>query len=192
MTATLTPLVDASPSPFLTAEGAGDGLLSRLSRDHRASCACVELLIRQLTDVDPGVADVSLVSRLIDQIIDSPDDFHHLTERRLYRRLWYRVGFFLPRQFDLDEMHEERRSRRADVTRRRNKADSVFMKDADAREALLDLCHCVRSQVEFEENRFYPLLRRRLNAEDWAISEEETTAYGALSASLQRGARLAH
>lgn len=164
-----------------SAAASADKVLSRLRQDHKALLACVELLESQLTEN----GDPSLAGKLIDRLIDSPDDFHHITERRLFRRLWLRLGVFLPRYIDLDELHEKRRSRRAAVVGFLDDADSaVFFADAAAREALKSFCDCVREQIAVEEQRLFPLLERRLTQEDWALVEDEIEAYNAAWSSL--------
>lgn len=171
---------------YLTPSDSAHGdILAHLRRDHRAALACVELLERQLGDGGAATGDIALIPKLLDQLIDSPDDFHHVTERRLYRRLWFRMGLFLPRYFDLDELHDERRDRRIDVMRFLGDDARVFVEEARAREALAAFCVCVRQQTEIEERRFLPLLTRHFTSDDWSLAEDEAEAYLAAWSSIR-------
>lgn len=161
------------------------GILAALRRDHKAALACVELLERQLGEAGAVSGDIALIPKLLDQLIDSPDDFHHVTERRLYRRLWFRMGLFLPRYFDLDELHDGRRDRRIDVMCFLGDDASIFVENARAREALAAFCACVREQTEIEERCFLPLLKRYLTSDDWSLAEDEAEAYFAAWSSIR-------
>lgn len=165
------------------------GVLARLLQDHRSSLACVELLEQQLSESGSTPRNAALAVKLVEQLIDSPDDFHHMTERRLFRRLWLRLGDFLPRYIDLDELHDERRERRIDVIRFVDRRAAAFLEDGEFRDALTALCLCVRSQTEIEERCFFPLLRRHLTADDWSLAEDEIEAYNAAWQSICGGER---
>ena len=164
MGASFSPLSDADRSHWI---------LQRLRLDHRSALASVDLL--ETLSNDPPNIDFS--SELIDRLIDPPDDIHHYVERRLYRRLWYRLGVFLPSCFDLDEWHDERRERRLVLVRRLDACGKGFPWVGAALAALRGFCKCIRNQIEDEERRFFPLIESRLTDQDWSNIEEEISAY---------------
>lgn len=167
------------------------GVLARLLRDHRNSLACVELLEQQLFECGSTPAAPGLVGKLVEQLIDSPDDFHHVTERRLFRRLWLRLGDFLPRYIDLDELHDEHRERRIDVIRYWDRDAAMPLANLRMRDALAALCACVRSQTGTEERCLFPLLRKHLTSDDWSLIEDEVEAYNAAWLSIHDHGRKA-
>ncbi|HXI87129.1 MAG TPA: hypothetical protein VNH64_06695 [Parvularculaceae bacterium] len=132
-----------------------------------------------------ATADNRLADQLLDELLDAPDDFHHFTERRLFRRLWFRLGRFLPRYFDLDEMHRERRAARDAAASLRGSRSLSYWRGCGPCEALSKLCRLVRAQTETEEAEFYPLLRTKLTRSDWSEIEEEIRAFEACSRSLR-------
>lgn len=167
------------------------GILVRLEQDHKMALACVEILERSFSENPPTPSNptftINLIDQLIDQLIDPPDDFHHMTERRLFRRLWRRMGVFLPRYIDLDELHEERRKRRMDVIRFLEADPDIFTSNQEAAEALVKFCACIRKQTTIEERSLFPLLKKHLTSEDWSRAEDEIEAYNAAWTSI-RGA----
>lgn len=164
------------------------GVLARLRRDHKRSLACVELLEQQFRGSGSAPPNTALTPILVEQIIDSPDDFHHILERRLFRRLWYRLDTFLPRYIDLDEMHDERRQRRIDVIPFLDGDEAALSSDVYALKALSAFCACVRFQTKLEERCFFPLLERHLTSDDWALVSEESEAYAAAWLSVRGSA----
>ncbi|MEZ5928323.1 MAG: hemerythrin domain-containing protein [Parvularculaceae bacterium] len=148
-------------------------ILRRLRLDHRSALASVDLL-QTLSNDPPNFASSS---ELIDQLIDPPDDIHHYVEKRLYRRLWYRLGVFLPSCFDLDEWHDERRERRLALMQRLDESGRDLPWAEAALAALSGFCKCIRNQIEDEERRFFPLIETRLTEQDWLNIEDEVSAY---------------
>lgn len=161
------------------------GILVRLEQDHKMALACVEILERRFSENSPTPSNPTFTINLIDQLIDPPDDFHHMTERRLFRRLWRRMSVFLPRYLDLDELHEERRKRRMDVIRFLDEGPDIFTSNQDAATALVKFCACIRKQTTIEERSLFPLLKKHLTSEDWSRAEDEIEAYNAAWTSIR-------
>ena len=141
------------PPPLLSLSGRnGHGVrtLSRLHREHKQADACIEILIQRLATDQLANSDYSWLIKLVDQLIDAPDDYHHCIERRAFRRLRFRLGRVLPRNLDLGNRHEKLRRRRMEVIRYRDENESEYLTQPTSRSALSSFLECMRSQIEFE------------------------------------------
>jgi hemerythrin-like domain-containing protein len=115
------------------------------------------------------------VVSLIDQFIDAPDDFHHILERKAYRRAWFRSGRFLPSALDIDEQHATIRGARERL---------ITEVDRPARHrrqklhwAIADYAACARMAIAADERVLFPLLHRHLTNDDWRELATELCAY---------------
>lgn len=167
----------------------GNGVLSHLQVEHEETEARAALLERIVGKPFVEKADEERANSLLDELLDGPDDFHHFIERRLFRRLWFREGNFVPGYFDLDELHAGRRAARDAVIRLGARRFAGFWNSEATRAAAASLLNFARMQIETEEAQFYPMLRRKLIASDWAEIDEETRAYQACWRAVRRRGR---
>jgi len=163
----------------------GERTLSRLHRDHKRASACIEILQQRIATDQPASCDISWLNSLVDQFIDSPDDYHHCIERKAFRRLRCRLGRVFPRHLDLDNRHEKLGRRRMEVIRDRDENEVEYLTEPTSRSALSSFCDCIRSQIEFEESQLFPLFKRHLKCEDWIALRDETEAYDAVLLSFK-------
>ena len=90
-------------------------VLDRLRRDHRCIGACIEVLEHRLQVQRIYKGAASFTEKLIDQLLDAPDEFHHHLERSAYHRLCARIGQLVPDALDLVKHQDEIRERRCDI-----------------------------------------------------------------------------
>ncbi|NOX94857.1 MAG: hypothetical protein GXP04_07095 [Alphaproteobacteria bacterium] len=159
-------------------------VLDRLRRDHRCIGACIEVLEHRLQVQRIFKGAASFTEKLIDQLLDAPDEFHHHLERSAYHRLRARIGRLVPDALDLVKHQDEIRERRCDIMRFRDASPFGYMDSADTRAVLRNFCALRRSKIELEEEHLFPLFIKGLHSSDWACLQEEAEAYDAIVATL--------
>ncbi len=111
----------------------------------------------------------------VDQFIDAPDDFHHILERKAYRRAWFRSGRYLPSVLDIDEQHAAMRSARERLVSELDKPSKG--RRQSLQQAMADYAAHARTTIKADERVLTPLLRRHLMEDDWRELAEELRAY---------------
>lgn len=150
-------------------------VLSQWTRDHENAAACIGLLENQYSEPHSRPLDQGLASSLINQFIDAPDDFHHILERKAYRRAWARSLQRLPSILDIDK----RRSVLRDA--REHLASALESSSANGqntrRSAIAHYADCAKAAMKADEQTLFPLLRRYLTDNDWRELANDLRAY---------------
>ncbi len=150
-------------------------VLSRWNRDHQHVKASIELLEIRLAGVGAGSTQHQFEHSLADKFIDAPDDFHHILERKAYRRAWFRSGRYLPSALDLDDKHAAMRNARERlVAAMGNQSPDTQVR---LREAFVKYAEHAKAAIDAEERELFPLLRRHLTKDDWRELASELRAY---------------
>ncbi len=164
------------PPPFRR-QNAAEYLLRRLRNDHKNTQTCLALLEWQIAGERKLSPDLAIIDSVLDPFIDSPDDFHHILERKAFRRLWFRMDCFLPRYFDLDESHSTLRDQRAGVVETVDRIRTQGAIDDDGGAVIARYIACVRSAIDVDEKQLFPLLTRHLTVDDWNNLAEASHSY---------------
>lgn len=155
-------------------------ILSRLQKTHRKAFACAEILSQSYSEQRSQEFDGDLLQQLLDHILNTCNEFHHLLKRRASRLLSCRIGEKAVRALEMTERENALWNSLEELLAARDK-DYKFLKSSGQSERLtMRFCHLLQQQIVFEEEELFPLLKEHLTKEDWDSLCEETDAYDAL------------
>lgn len=168
-----------------SSENATALVLSQWARDHKYAAACISLLENQYSEPHSRPLDRELTASLVNQFIDAPDDFHHILERKAYRRAWARSGKRLPSILGIDKRRSalrDARERLASVIEASSRDDRKTISSAVA-------CYAKRAKaaMKIDEQALFPLLRRYLTDNDWRELASDLQAYQKVVKELESG-----
>lgn len=150
-------------------------VMDSLEQEHLDLSRLLDALERQLTTIEQGgTPDYDIIQGVMDYCLTFPDQHHHPKEDLIYRRLAARDPAAAA---DIGDLLREHASL-GEGTRRLAAAVRNVLDEAEvSRDALLDLAWNFlgqyRRHIAQEDERFFPVARARLKAEDWAAIEAE-------------------
>lgn len=160
-------------------------VLHRLRQDHENILSCLDALARQARDILQTRLDIALTDAVMKPFIDAPDDFHHILERKAYRRLWFRCGRYMPRYFDLDEVHSELRNARENLVDIIGDERQSGFCGKDSGMVIDRYVERTKASIRGDETMLFPMLARHLKPEDWEELADDFKAYDLVAADVR-------
>jgi hemerythrin-like domain-containing protein len=159
--------------------------LTRLQEEHKTIVRLLDALAHQVDVFDTGERpDYDVLAAIADYFTGFPDRCHHPKEDLILQRLRQRDPAAAEAIGDLEAEHE----RVGELARRFKKAVQNVLDEVEvSRDAFAMVARhfvdCQRKHLQMEEQRFFPVARAALSADDWAeidrvISQEEDPLFG--------------
>lgn len=160
-------------------------ILETLRAEHRNITRLLDALDHQIAILSGAAApDYETLQAIADYFCDYPDRCHHPKENAVFDRLRAKAPDEAAAIGDLAGEHREAAAR---VRRFRDTIQSLY-RDAvisrgDLVRAARSFVNAERQHMRMEEERFFPLAMRRLDADDWAaiearLAEERDPLFG--------------
>ncbi len=152
-------------------------VLGHWKRDHRKTAACFDFLEAHFSRGGARSARTDFVASLVDEFIDAPDDFHHILERKAWRRAVARRSSDGndAEALNIDTHHAAvRAARERLVSEIHTPSDQ---ERAGLRRAVADYATRARNAIEADERVLFPMLGRFLTRDDWRELADELRAY---------------
>ena len=160
-------------------------VLHRLRQDHEVMLSGIHAFAQQAADIVQPQLDELFAAAIMKPFIDAPDDFHHILERKAYRRLWFRCGRYMPRYFDLDEVHAELRNARENLVGMIGKAQSSGVSGEGCAIIIDHYAQRAKASIKGDEAMLFPMLMRHLKPEDWEELADDLEAYDLVAADVR-------
>ena len=160
-------------------------VLERLAKDHKEASARIHILKAHVSSGRKRKIDVGFLERLVDPVIDAPDDIHHILERQAYRRAWFNSGRFLPEAFDIAEGQDGVRVARERFVKALVDARSGLQSRSSIGPPALTYSRLVVAAIDADETKLFPLLRQFLTSQAWRMLANELKAYDSIAGRLR-------
>lgn len=150
-------------------------LIEQLERDHVNLAGLLKILEAEIDTVDRvEEPDFQLMSMILDYLLTYPDEVHHPKEDVLYAMLLTRQPALRDTVGDLDEEHV----RLAALTRQladglRSAVGGSLVGRDWLSQIARTFIQTYRDHMQNENTEIFPLARRHLTAEDWALAQTE-------------------
>lgn len=149
-------------------------VLEALHAEHRNITRLLDALDHQIAILSrAAVPDYETVQAIADYFCDYPDRCHHPKENAVFERLKAR---FPEEVATIGDLAHEHRDVGARARRFRDNIQSLYRDAVISRDAVVSAARgfveAERQHMRMEEERFFPLARRKLEEGDWAAIEE--------------------
>lgn len=149
-------------------------VVETLREEHRNIARLLDALDHQMTIMAGAAApDYETVGSIADYFCDYPDRCHHPKENAVFERLQAR---FPEEAVSIGDLAREHRDVGARARRFRENIQSLYRDAVIPRNAVVGAARSFvdaeRKHMRMEEERFFPLALRKLDAGDWAAIEK--------------------